>query len=105
MIVANSRNDTEHRTCLTLCLTVLAHRDRGHGGPELVFVHGWSCDRSYWRHQVGDTGSLARHGIKVVSVPAVGHFIMLEDPVGFNQLLDQTIAELTAPRRTSWPSS
>ena len=22
-------------------------------GPPLVFVHGWSCDRTYWRHQLG----------------------------------------------------
>jgi hypothetical protein len=24
----------------------------GSGEPALVFVHGWSCDRSYWRAQV-----------------------------------------------------
>jgi pimeloyl-ACP methyl ester carboxylesterase len=24
----------------------------GHGDPALVFVHGWSCDRSYWRAQM-----------------------------------------------------
>jgi pimeloyl-ACP methyl ester carboxylesterase len=24
----------------------------GNGDRALVFVHGWSCDRTYWRHQV-----------------------------------------------------
>jgi pimeloyl-ACP methyl ester carboxylesterase len=24
----------------------------GRGLPALVLVHGWSCDRGYWRHQV-----------------------------------------------------
>lgn len=24
----------------------------GRGAPALVLVHGWSCDRGYWRHQV-----------------------------------------------------
>ena len=24
----------------------------GEGEPTLVFVHGWSCDRSYWKNQV-----------------------------------------------------
>ena len=32
----------------------------GTGEPALVFVHGWSCDRSYWRDQVGDFAR--RHG-------------------------------------------
>jgi pimeloyl-ACP methyl ester carboxylesterase len=25
---------------------------RGKGEPALIFVHGWSCDRSYWREQL-----------------------------------------------------
>ena len=25
---------------------------RGRGAPALVFIHGWSCDRTYWRGQV-----------------------------------------------------
>jgi pimeloyl-ACP methyl ester carboxylesterase len=46
-----------------------------------------------------DVESLARHRVKAVFVPAVGHFVMLEDPAGFNQRLDETIAEFTALRR------
>jgi len=30
----------------------IAYDDAGSGSPALVFVHGWSCDRSYWRHQL-----------------------------------------------------
>jgi pimeloyl-ACP methyl ester carboxylesterase len=30
----------------------IAYDDAGSGSPALVFVHGWSCDRGYWRHQL-----------------------------------------------------
>jgi pimeloyl-ACP methyl ester carboxylesterase len=30
----------------------LAYTDAGTGEPALVFVHGWTCDLSHWRHQV-----------------------------------------------------
>jgi pimeloyl-ACP methyl ester carboxylesterase len=42
---------------------------RGQGTPALVFVHGWSCDRSYWRGQVD--AFAARH--QVVTVDLAGH--------------------------------
>jgi pimeloyl-ACP methyl ester carboxylesterase len=42
---------------------------RGQGSPALVFVHGWSCDRSYWRGQVD--AFAARH--RVVTVDLAGH--------------------------------
>lgn len=32
--------------------TVIDYYEYGHEGPVLVFVHGWSCDASYWREQV-----------------------------------------------------
>jgi pimeloyl-ACP methyl ester carboxylesterase len=41
----------------------------GAGAPAIVFVHGWSCDRSYWRGQVGPVGE--RH--RVVAVDLAGH--------------------------------
>jgi pimeloyl-ACP methyl ester carboxylesterase len=41
-----------------------ASRDRA-----LVFVHGWSCDRSYWRQQVD---SLAAD-VRVVTIDLAGH--------------------------------
>ena len=30
----------------------IAYEVRGSGTPALVFVHGWSCDRSYWAAQL-----------------------------------------------------
>jgi pimeloyl-ACP methyl ester carboxylesterase len=40
-----------------------------------------------------DIESLARHGIATTVLPAVGHFLMLQDPAGFNQLLDKVIED------------
>lgn len=42
---------------------------RGTGEPALVFVHGWSCDRTYWDAQVRHFA--ARH--KVVAIDLPGH--------------------------------
>jgi pimeloyl-ACP methyl ester carboxylesterase len=63
----------------------IAYHIEGKGSPALVFVHGWSCDRSYWRDQVGAFAQthtvialdLAGHGEsgdgrKDWSVPAFG---------------------------------
>jgi pimeloyl-ACP methyl ester carboxylesterase len=44
------------------------YETRGRGTP-VVFVHGWSCDRSHWRHQLDDFS--ARH--RVVAVDLAGH--------------------------------
>lgn len=41
----------------------------GRGEPVLVFVHGWSCDRSYWRAQL-DHFAMAH---RVVAVDLGGH--------------------------------
>jgi pimeloyl-ACP methyl ester carboxylesterase len=40
-----------------------------------------------------DIESLARHGIATTVLPAVGHFLMLQDPAGFNQLLHKVIED------------
>jgi pimeloyl-ACP methyl ester carboxylesterase len=40
-----------------------------------------------------DVESLARHGIATTVLPAVGHFLMLQDPAGFNRLLDDVIED------------
>ncbi len=42
---------------------------RGKGDPALVFVHGWSCDRSYWSAQLP---YFARNHL-VVAVDLAGH--------------------------------
>lgn len=47
----------------------LAFEAHGAGAPTLMFVHGWSCDRSYWRGQV--RALAVRH--QVVAVDLAGH--------------------------------
>ena len=39
-----------------------------------------------------DAEALGRHGVQVVPMGGVGHFLMLEDPATFNRLLGETIA-------------
>ena len=41
----------------------------GNGSPSLVFVHGWSCDRTYWGGQVDYFAE--RH--QVVTIDLAGH--------------------------------
>jgi len=43
--------------------------DQGRGDPALVFVHGWSCDATYWSEQV--TRFAATH--RVVAIDLAGH--------------------------------
>jgi pimeloyl-ACP methyl ester carboxylesterase len=47
----------------------IAYEAAGHGAPALVFVHGWSCDRTYWE---GQLQSFARD-FRVVAVDLAGH--------------------------------
>jgi len=46
----------------------IAFEDHGTGSPALVLVHGWSCDRTYWR---GQAPLADRH--RVVTVDLAGH--------------------------------
>ena len=41
----------------------------GVGNPALVFVHGWSCDRSYWKQQIEEFSKTN----KVVAIDMGGH--------------------------------
>jgi len=47
----------------------IAYEARGEGTPALVFVHGWSCDRSYWKGQLEPFSRQFR----VVAVDLAGH--------------------------------
>jgi pimeloyl-ACP methyl ester carboxylesterase len=49
--------------------TPICYEVHGAGAPALVFVHGWSCDRSYWSPQVRHFA--VRH--QVVAVDLAGH--------------------------------
>ncbi len=41
-----------------------------------------------------DVEGLAEHGVRTVVMPDVGHFLMMEDPGRFNDLLAQVVAEM-----------
>ncbi len=41
----------------------------GEGEPALIFVHGWSCDKSYWDNQVKEFSPK----YKVVTIDLAGH--------------------------------
>ena len=47
----------------------IAYQVIGSGNPALVFVHGWSCDKSYWDSQV----SHFAQQYKVVTIDLAGH--------------------------------
>ncbi len=47
----------------------VAYSTRGGGATTLVFIHGWSCDRTYWSEQIDD---LARD-YRVVTLDLGGH--------------------------------
>lgn len=47
----------------------ISYETLGQGEPAVVLVHGWSCDRGYWRNQVAD---LAREHL-VVAIDLAGH--------------------------------
>ena len=47
----------------------LAFDDGGAGDPAIVFVHGWSCDRTYWAAQM--PAFTDRH--RVVAIDLAGH--------------------------------
>jgi len=44
-----------------------------------------------------DVADMLRHGVRVVLMPAVGHFPMMEKPESFNQVLSNVIEELVEP--------
>jgi pimeloyl-ACP methyl ester carboxylesterase len=47
----------------------IAYDSAGSGDTTLIFVHGWSCDRSYWREQMPAFSGEYR----VVAVDLGGH--------------------------------
>lgn len=47
----------------------IAYEVHGNGTPALVFVHGWSCDRTYWQGQLEPFS----RDFKVVVIDLAGH--------------------------------
>ena len=48
---------------------IIYYEVRGEGDPALVFVHGWCCDRSYWKEQVAEF----EKAYKLVLIDLAGH--------------------------------
>ncbi len=57
------------RTATSADGTVINYYEHGQEGPVLVFVHGWSCDASYWREQV----EYFMHKYHMVLIDLAGH--------------------------------
>lgn len=49
--------------------TSISYDDQGTGDTAIVFVHGWACDRSYWREQV----AVFARDYRVITVDLGGH--------------------------------
>jgi pimeloyl-ACP methyl ester carboxylesterase len=47
----------------------IAYEARGGGPTTLVFVHGWNCDRTYWRHQMDSL----QGDYRVIALDLAGH--------------------------------
>lgn len=47
----------------------VAYSTRGGGATTLVFIHGWSCDRTYWSEQISDLAQ----DYRVVTLDLGGH--------------------------------
>ena len=57
------------RTATSADGTVINYYEHGQEGSVLVFVHGWSCDASYWREQV----AYFKHKYHKVLIDLAGH--------------------------------
>lgn len=66
--LANQSGKGERVLCLSADSTHIVYDVYGERMPTLVFVHGWSCDRSYW---MGQLESFSR--FRVVAIDLAGH--------------------------------
>jgi pimeloyl-ACP methyl ester carboxylesterase len=57
------------RTAVSADGVKIHYRAGGAGSPALVFIHGWSCDATYWREQL----PVFAAGHRVVAVDLAGH--------------------------------
>ena len=48
---------------------LISYQMAGEGPVSVVFVHGWSCDRSYWKEQLDHFAQVHR----VVAIDLAGH--------------------------------
>ena len=71
IISCSASGQTQHQTSFTTSPDniLIAYDVRGKGESTLVFVHGWSCDRSYWK---GQLEPFSRE-FRVITIDLAGH--------------------------------
>jgi len=72
----------EQKTVASLDATDIAYTVAGQGNPTLVFMHGWSCDKSYWDKQVKTFANTH----KVIAIDLAGHGDSSQDRSDYTML-------------------
>jgi pimeloyl-ACP methyl ester carboxylesterase len=69
LLVAGCGQQPEDRVVKSSDGVEISYSVYGEGSPALVFVHGWSCDQTYWKHQVPEFSKR----YTVVTIDYAGH--------------------------------
>jgi pimeloyl-ACP methyl ester carboxylesterase len=69
LLISCSRNNGNDLFTKSTDGVDICYSTYGNGKDILVFVHGWSCDKSYWCEQVGDL----QDDYKIVTIDLGGH--------------------------------
>ena len=64
-----SEKESEATTVISADGVQISYFEQGSGSPAIVFVHGWSCNHSYWSKQVEHFSQM----YKVVTLDLAGH--------------------------------
>ena len=68
-LIAQSRSGAQTMFATSPDSIQIAYEVHGNGATSLVFIHGWSCDRSYWKGQIEPFSK----DFKVVAIDLAGH--------------------------------
>lgn len=69
LLVAGCSQQTADRVVKSADGVEISYSVYGEGSPVLVFVHGWSCDQTYWKYQVPELSKR----YTVVTLDYAGH--------------------------------
>jgi pimeloyl-ACP methyl ester carboxylesterase len=69
LLVAGCSQQTADRVVKSSDGVEISYSVYGEGSPALVFVHGWSCDQTYWKYQVPEFSKR----YTVVTIDYAGH--------------------------------
>lgn len=69
LLMAGCSQQAAHRMVKSSDGVEISYSVYGEGSPTLVFVHGWSCDQSYWKYQVPEFSKR----YTVVTIDYAGH--------------------------------